>query len=326
MSAKEKAKDLTILKIKRGAVVCLGMVFFLSPGQNWYARVNLVPQLPKVQSIAISIPAPADYPINFLNSSPPGLTARAVVVIDQDSAVMMTGKNEKTRLLPASTVKLMTALVTLDYYHLDDILTVGEIRDLGQDIKLIKGEKITAKNLLYGLLVSSANDAALVLAQNYPGGETAFLTAMNQKAQELSLNDTHFANPTGLDSDEKGSLLADYSYTTALDLARLSALALQNETLSQMVATPKILISDISGKTTHLLYNLNELLGKIEGVKGVKTGWTQLAGECLVGYTERNNRGIITVVLGSQDRFGETAKLINWAFASHRWESLTPSI
>lgn len=309
------------LKIKRASLFCFGLVFFLFPGQNWYLSANLKYQPPRVQLLKMPLPVPADYPLNFTNVPPPNLTAQAVAVVDRDSAVLLYGKNEKTQLLPASTVKIMTALVVLDHYQLNDVLTVNDLKIEGQKMKLAKGEKITVKNLLYGLLVDSANDAAEVLAQSYPGGQTAFVAAMNQKAKELNLNNSHFANPTGLDSD-----VANLSHTTALDLARLAVMALKNETFKQIVATPEITVNDVGGKTAHKLYNLNQLLGKVEGVKGVKTGWTEDAQECLVGYIERNGRGIITVVLGSQDRFGETTKITNWAFDNHRWENFTPSI
>jgi D-alanyl-D-alanine carboxypeptidase (penicillin-binding protein 5/6) len=193
-------------------------------------------------------------------------------------------------------------------------------------MRLVKGEAISVENLMYGVLVASANDAALVLAQNYPGGEQGFLAAMNNKAKELNLNDTYFANPTGLDSDEWGNLLPARSYTTALDLARLASWAMRNEVLAKMVATPQITVSDTSGKRQHQLYTINELLGYLPGIKGIKTGWTEEAGECLVSYTEREGRGIITVVLGSGNRFGETASLVDWAFSNHQWQKITPSI
>jgi len=220
----------------------------------------------------------------------------------------------------------MTALVSLDYYKLSDVLTVGKLEVNGETIKLVEGEKMTVENLLYGLLVASGNDAALVLAQNYPGGQINFVQAMNQKAQDLNLTHTYFANPTGLDSNKEGKILTDFSYTTALDLARLAAFALKNENFLRFVSTTNITISDIQGKIFHKLDNVNELLGKFSGVKGVKTGWTEEAGECLVGYTERDNHGLITVIMGSQDRFGETTKLVNWVFGNFQWQEINPSI
>lgn len=319
-----RKRNFAVLKIKRAAFFGLALTFFILPGQNWYSAVALKYQTPQVQSLSV-IPSPRDYPV-FIGPETPRITAQAAVVMDQDSAVLMYGQNEGRRLLPASTVKMMTALVSLDQWPPEEILTVWMVDDREQDMGLQKGEKITVGSLLYGLLVASANDAAQVLAQNYPGGNEAFVVAMNQKARDLNLSDTYFANPTGLDSDQKGNLLADYSYTSALDLARLAAVALKNETISQMAATLKITVTDADGRLKHNLDNINALLGKAEGVKGLKTGWTQLAGECLVAYAERDGRRIVSVVLGSQDRFGETAALIDWAFSAHRWQATAPSI
>lgn len=318
--------DFSLLKIKRASLFLLGLVFFLFPGQNYYlvAQANFKPTT--VRSVKLDLPSSAFYPVSFTNQNPPNLTARSVVVMDKDSSVVMYSKNEKLWLLPASTVKMMTALVAFEYYQPDDVLVVGEVEDRGQDMRLVKGEKITVQNLLYGLLLASANDAALVLAQNYPGGQQAFVMAMNEKAAKLHLNNTYFANPTGLDSDKEGRLLPDFSYTTALDLTRLAGWALKNPTFSEMIATEKITVTDLSAKIVHRLFNINQLLGKIEGLKGVKTGWTEDAGGCLVSYVERNGVGIITVVLGSQDRFGETIKLIDWAFSNHRWENINPIV
>lgn len=323
---RKKKDNLAVLKIKRGVLFVFGLSCFLFPGQNWYLSTSLEYQVPKVRRIELSLPSPASHPVGLAGEDLPFLTAKAVAVMDRDSAVLMFGKNEKTELLPASTVKIMTALVALDYYQFDDILVVGQTKQQGQDMELLAGEKMTAGNLLYGLLVASANDAAQALAQNYPGGKENFIAAMNQKAKELHLSDTYFANPTGLDSDAQESLLLDFSYTTALDLARLTSWALQNVIFRQIVATQTITVSDASGRLRHQLRNINELLGRLPGIRGVKTGWTEEAGECLVGYVEREGRGIVTVILGSEDRFGETVRLIDWTFANHRWEMVTPSI
>lgn len=314
------------LKIKRAFLFLLGFIFFLFPGQGWYLTVQSVYQPPKTQAIEIPNFPLTDYPVNVTKTEVPFLTAQAAVVMDRDSAVLMSGKNEQVKLLPASTVKIMTALVALDFYDLNNILTVEEVNGQGQDMKLVKREEISVENLMYGVLVASANDAASVLAQKYPGGEQGFMAAMNNKAKELNLNDTYFANPTGLDSDEWGNLLPARSYTTALDLARLASWAMRNEVLAKMVATPRITVSDTSGRRQHQLYSINELLGYLPGIKGIKTGWTEEAGECLASYTEREGRGIITVVLGSGNRFGETARLVEWAFSNHQWEKITPSI
>jgi len=315
-----------ILKIKRASLFCLGLVFFLFPGQSYYSVIQGDYKKIPTRFLNFELPSPSLYPVNYTGQKPPLLTAKSAVVMDKNSSVVIYAKNENLWVLPASTVKIMTALVALDYYRPEDILTVGEVNDFGQTMKLVEGERITVENLLYGLLVASANDAALVLAQNYPGGQKAFVVAMNRKAAILNLGNTYFANPTGLDSDEEGNLLADFSYTTALDLARLAAEAFKNPLFSQIVKTEKITVTDVSGKISHQLFNINQLLGKVEGLKGGKTGWTEEAGECFVAYTEKEGKEIITVVLGSKDRFGETKKLIDWVFTNYRWVEITPSI
>ncbi len=316
----------SIIKIKRAFLFVFALSFFLFPSQNWYAPVKADYQNPEIQELNYPFPLVSLYPVKFTQSEPPSLTARSVAVVDRDSAVLIYGRNENLQILPASTVKIMTALVAFDYYQMDDVLRVGKLNTNGQNIKLLEGEKMTVENLLYGLLVSSANDAALVLAMNYTGGEKSFVQAMNQKAKDLNLTKTYFANPTGLDSDEKGKMFNDFSYTTALDLARLSAFALKNEKFLKIVSTRSITISDVEGKIFHRLENINQLIGKFPGMKGIKTGYTEEAGECLVSYTERNEHGLITVIMGSQDRFGETVKLTNWVFDNFQWEEINPSI
>ena len=326
MSPKRKNNQLLILKIKRAFLFVLCCLFFFIPSQNFYAVIQATPLPSPTQELDFPLPIIANYPINLKKTAFPSLSAHSFVAIDRDSAALLAGRNENLRVLPASTVKVMTALVSLDYFHLDDILVVGKIEKNGQEIGLIEGEKMTFKSLLYGLLVSSGNDVALVLAQNYPGGEINFVKAMNQKAKDLNLTHTYFANPTGLDSDLKGNLLTDFSYSTALDLARLAAYALRDKFLSDIFSTSFITISDVEGKITHDLNNINQLLSYLPGMKGIKTGWTGSAGECLIGYTERENNGVITVVLGSQDRFGETIKLTNWIFDNFRWQEVIPPI
>jgi len=317
---KKGKSDLTVLKIKRASLFLLGMSFFLFPSNNWYSVIQATYQPPKTQPIDLEIPPVADYPVNFTGKLAPWLSAHAAVVIDRDSGVMMFAKNEKSQLLPASTVKLMTALVALEHYHLDDVLIAREINFQGQDMELEEGERIAVSSLLAGVLVASANDAATLLAQDYPGGIRSFVEAMNEKAKELNLNDTYFTNPTGLDIDEKGNLLLDYSYSTALDLARLASVVLKHPIISEMVGTTAITVTDVSGEIKHPLYNINELVHWLPGMKGIKTGWTAEAKECLIGYVERDGRGVITVVLGSDDRFGETAKLVDWAFSNYEWQ------
>lgn len=245
----------------------------------------------------------------------PILSAQAVLAIDANSGVTLFEKNADNPVLPASTTKIVTALVTLDNYSLDEVITVGKVSVEGQKMGLIKGEQLTVHNLLYGLLVYSANDAAEVLAENFPGGRDAFISAMNEKAKELHLENTKFYNPTGLDGNGH--------VTTAKDLVRISRVAMQNSIFAEIVSTQEKVVKSEDGKIVHHLTNINELLGKVPGVMGIKTGWTENARENLVTYLERNNHKIYIAVLGSQDRFGETKELIDWIFTNYTWKEIS---
>lgn len=260
-------------------------------------------------------PTPHPYPINKTNVYPgTEISAESVVVLDGDAHVYLFKRNELLQLFPASTTKIMTALVALDAYQLDDVVTVGTQSATGQVIGLVPGEKITVENLLYAALIHSGNDAAQALADHYPGGITAFVEKMNQKAQDLHMDSSHFVNPTGY--DDGGHKM------TAMDLATLAKAAIQNKTIAKMVAIPSISISDVTHTYFHKLTNVNQLLGKIPGVAGIKTGWTEAAGENLVTYVDRDGHRVIFVVLHSRDRFGDTTKLIDWVFANHTWEDV----
>jgi len=254
-------------------------------------------------------------PLLVDESSFPSISAQAALAIDLPSGVVLFEKNPDKKLLPASTTKIVTALVAMDFYHPDEILTVGkEILVDGQKMSLAIGEKIKVRDLLYGLLVYSANDAAEVLAKNYPGGREAFVYAMNLKAKELYMDNSFFSNPSGLDSVDQ--------LTSARDLVRVSSVAMQNPLFRNIVATKKVTVKSVDGRFSHRLFNINELLGEVDGVLGVKTGWTPNSQENLVTYIEKDDRKIMIALLGSKDRFGETKKLIDWIFTSFRWQDL----
>lgn len=244
----------------------------------------------------------------------PVVSAQGVMAVDMASSVPLYQKNQDASLLPASTTKIITALVALDYYNLDDILTVGKVSVDGQKMGLFMGEEMRVEDLLYGLLVYSANDAAEVLAQNYAGGRGDFVAAMNLKAKALSLDNTNFENPVGLDGVSQA--------TTARDLVRASKVAMSNPDFARMVGTKNLAVKDVSGRSTHYLKNINELVGEVPGVLGVKTGWTQNARENLVSYIERDGHRVMIALLGSQDRFGETRELIDWIFGNYEWEGV----
>lgn len=259
-----------------------------------------------------------EYPPNPVlkeNVSFPTLSAQGAIAVDIKSGVILYEKNPDAKLLPASTTKIVTALVAMDAYSLDQTLIVPKgVGVDGQKMGLYTGEEMRVEDLLYGLLVYSANDAAMTLAVAYPGGYDAFIDKMNEKAAELSMTNTHFSNPVGLDAGNQ--------ITTAKDLLRASEVAMRIPEFAKIVGTKSIQVSDVSGKSKYSLQNVNKLLDKIPGVSGIKTGWTENARENLVTYLQRDDHTIIIVVLGSQDRFGETEELINWAFSSYEWREV----
>lgn len=259
----------------------------------------------------IDLPLPPPYPVNQTAELPPDLSASGILIKDLPSGVIIYAKNEKMKFLSASTTKIMTALVALDQYKLDDILTVKKVITEGKTMGLVAGEKLTMESLLYGALVHSANDAAYTLAENCPGGVEKFIEKMNQKALNLGLTGTRFTNPVGFDDVNQ--------YTTASDLAKQAEVALGNKIFAKIVGTKGITVSDTSFTYFHDLKNVNELLGKIAGVSGVKTGFTQNAGEILVSEVKKNGKSVIFVVLKSADRFGDTTKLIDWVFTNFVW-------
>lgn len=280
----------------------------------------------EVKSVSKINPDLPPVPVLGIDTSFPLVSAQAALVVDWDSMVTLYEKNPDASLLPASTTKIVTALVAMDYYSDDVILEVGKVNVEGQKMGLRQGEKISAGNLLLGLLVFSANDAAEVLAQDYCAprslgevgscGRDNFVIAMNQKARDLNLENSFFANPTGLDGN------GDRITSTAKDLVRISMVAMEIRRFADIVKTKEITVASVDGKISHKLYNINELVGQVDGVLGVKTGWTENARENLVTYIERDGHKIIIALLGSQDRFGETKELINWIFNAYRWEEV----
>lgn len=290
----------------------LGFAFLLSffPAPSVYFQKQSLDSL-DINSFEIDLPE-APLPVNISGADVPEVSAEGIVIVDLPSNIILYQKNANDRFNPASTTKIITALVALDKYGLEDILTVDRVETEGRTMKLIPGEKLTFESLLYGMLVHSANDAAYAIAENYPGGVEKFVEAMNQKAKELNLSNTHFTNPVGFDDREM--------YTTPSDLARLAKAALSSKLIAKIVGTKNITVSDVDYIHFHTLTNVNELLGKVAGVAGVKTGYTENGGEILVSEVKKNGHSILIVLLKSQDRFAETKLLIDWVFGNFAWK------
>ncbi|MBI3343242.1 D-alanyl-D-alanine carboxypeptidase [Candidatus Gottesmanbacteria bacterium] len=295
-------------------LVILAGFFLWYPGQNRLTMLSSPPS-PRAFTLPFPIPPSALYPTNATGVYPGAeVTAAGVVIEDVDSGVILYQRNSYEPFAPASTTKILTSLVALDAYGLDDVLTVKTLMNNGATMKLVAGERMTVENLLYGTLIQSGNDAAYALSENYPGGVSAFVAAMNEKAKSLNLAQSHFTNPVGFDDPTH--------QMTPMDLARLANVALSNKTIAKMVAIPQITISDVTHTYFHSLTNVNQLLGKIPGVVGIKTGWTEEAGENLVTLVDRGGHRVIVVALKSKDRFGDTTKLIDWVFVNTQWEQI----
>ncbi|MEN8253651.1 MAG: D-alanyl-D-alanine carboxypeptidase [Patescibacteria group bacterium] len=240
------------------------------------------------------------------------ITAEAVYVMDNPSASTLLAKNEDERLFPASTVKMMTALTALKLYGDEDkfIVEHGDFEH-GNKNNLVVGEELTRNDLLKLLLITSDNDAALLLAQHHDEGYMGFVREMNILAQELSLGATFFKNPIGFDDYEQ--------LVSARDLAILAYELMQNEFLHNIVGIKETVVTDTSGKNRHNLYTTNEFLAEEFGIMGVKTGTTDLAGQVLVTQVEKGGKSILIVVMKSQDRFADTKKIIDFCFENYTW-------
>ncbi len=283
-------------------LVLYSLLFLFYPGDSYYFKIFAYHRPLFKEKINNQPKTKNNYFPVRKNNYFPEITAQSIYVIDLNSFTPVYEKNARKKFLPASTTKIITALVAYDVYKPDKVLTVNKVMNNGHIMGLILNEKITVENLLYGALVHSGNDAAYALAYGF--GYNNFIQLMNKKAKDLKMFNTHFQNPAGFDHP--------LQYTTAFDLALASRELLKNEYLSKIVSTKEIIISDVDFKYFHKLTNVNKLLGKIQGIGGLKTGHTENAGENLVSLFKNNEHQFIIVILKSEDRFSDTEKIINW--------------
>lgn len=260
--------------------------------------------------------------------SPPAIGARSAIVWDASAGVELFSKAPDERIAPASTTKMLTAIIALDLLKLDTRLTV-DARDISlpqydeSSMNLATGDTLTFGDLLYGMMLPSGSDAARVVARaagtillaGTPGDPIArFVQEMNTRVAQMGLPNSHFVNPHGDD--------APGQYSSARDLLRIATEGLQRPDFARVVATPTITVKTIDGRHTFDLRNTNELLFSRPGVHGVKTGTTPACGECLVTAQWGPGGRIIAVVLGATHRNADTTTLLDWTNAAYRWMSL----
>ena len=234
------------------------------------------------------------------------LSAEKAYVLDAVSGRVLYEKNPDQRSLIASTTKIMTALIVCEQCNVLDRMRIPKeaVGIEGSSMYLREGEVLTLQELLYGLMLSSGNDAAVALAIYCGGTVEGFCELMNDKARSLGLKNTHFENPNGLDSPNH--------YSTARDLARLAAYAMENPIFQKTVSAKQLKIGE------RYLTNHNKLLWRVEGADGVKTGYTKAAGRILVSSAQRNGRRIIAVTLDDPCDWQDHEVLLNEGFSQYR--------
>lgn len=244
-------------------------------------------------------------------------SAKAMCVMEGNSGRVLYTKNASQQLPMASTTKIMTAITALE--HCQDLDTRFEISPRavgvsGTSIYLRKGEMLSLRELLYGLMLVSGNDASVAIGEHVSGSVEAFVELMNETAQNIGATNSHFDNTHGLDSKTH--------YTTAKDLALITSYALKNDTFRTIVSTKNTKIDSEAGKTRYLK-NKNKLLNSLDGCVGVKTGFTDDAGRCLVSAAERDNMRLVCVVLNCGPMFEESSALIEKGFNEYTMIDVT---
>lgn len=260
--------------------------------------------------------------VNAESINEPNINSRAAVIYDRLSGKVIWGKDETTRRKMASTTKIMTAIVVIENCsNLDEKVCVSKKASGigGSRLGLTNGAEISVNDLLYGLMLKSGNDCAIALAEYIGGNVESFVDKMNKKAIELNLQDTHFVTVNGLDADDH--------YTTAEELAKLADYALKNEVFRKIVGTKTYIVMINNNAKT--INNTNELLGNLNGVYGVKTGFTNGANRCLVTSIKRDDMDLICVVLGAdtkKDRTRDSIKIIEYAFKNYEMVEIKDKI
>ena len=246
--------------------------------------------------------------IVFSYTDRPTLSAKSAFLYEPVTQTSVYEKNADVRLPMASTTKIVTALVALENRNLSDTVRVRDeaLGIEGSSLYLKKGEILTVNDLLIALMLRSANDAAAALAYEIGGSIEGFAELMNEKAESLGLSDTHFTNPHGLDDPEH--------YTTARELAKISAVAMENPDFKRIVSTKKEIITNSDGEA-RLVVNHNKLLSLYDGAVGIKTGFTKKSGRCLVGAAEKDGISLIAVTIGAPDDWNDHASLFDYGFS-----------
>lgn len=288
-------------------------------GQVKSAKVEkMIYNLPEIKRAEI-----AKLPKRKEKSRDPQIWAKNYILMDVTNSYPLMEKDSHTLVPIASTTKIMTALIVLDNYKMDEVVTISQnaATQIGSEINLRMNEKLTVKSLLYALLIKSGNDAAMAFAEHMnPGGVEEFVRKMNKKAEYLGLKDTLFKDPAGLD---------DTSKSTAFDLAILASYAMRNKDFRSIVKTPEYTITSLDGKLSHELKTSNRLIKSDEPfflsyATGIKTGFTPEAGHCLIASAEKDSINLVSVILHTNEdtieaSAKESKKLLQWGYDNYNF-------
>lgn len=259
--------------------------------------------------VALSLLLVMYVPVDADHERGPSNHAQAAALIDVTSGRILYSKQGDERLRIASLTKIMTAIVAIEHSKLQDRVKISKnaFGKEGSSLYLKLGEEMTLENLLYGLMLRSGNDAATAIAEHVGGTEEGFVMLMNEKAAELGLTNSHFMNPHGLDHDDH--------YSSAHDVAKLTAYALNNPVFSEIVKTPTKKAPNPNEAWDYKWDNKNKMLHFYEGADGVKTGYTKKAFRCLVSSATRNGQQIAAVTLNDGNDWNDHANMLDYGFA-----------
>lgn len=299
------------LKKRQSLAICCivaTLLLYRSLDPSKFAQAD-IPQMVTIDQVEL-----AAIPVRNSAAVDPVINATAAYITDEATGAVLFSKNAETLYAPASTTKLMTALVARKIYKPGSIVTINFMGSVGGTVLGFRHkEQYTLDSLIEAALISSANDAAQALAAYHPNGVSAFVQEMNNMAVQLHLDNTHFTNPSGFDAKDH--------YSTARDLQILSREVLKDPVLRRITATKTAEIRDITGARRFSLKNTNQLLGVDPRVKGLKTGTTEEAGEVLVTLAQDSSKTLIIVVLGSNSRYADTQALMQWVDGNYSWHS-----
>ncbi|HWR45256.1 D-alanyl-D-alanine carboxypeptidase family protein [Sporomusa sp.] len=246
--------------------------------------------------------------VGLASNHPPEVTAKSAIVMEVSTGKVLYGKNAEDRRYPASTTKIMTLITALEYAKLDDVVTASAnaASTEGSSLWLTQGEQLKMLDMLYGIMLISGNDATVAVAEHVSGSVEKFAKLMTDKAHAIGAVNSNFINTSGLPDENH--------YTTAHDMAKITAYGYKNPLFAQIVSTQHKVVPWPGKDHDRDLYNENKMLWLYDGANGVKTGYTDAAGRCLVSAAQRNGTQLVVVVLDSEYMWDDSIKLLDYGF------------